>query len=385
MKINEFLFGFVEYTVDSEDVGRAAELFLKNKIAVSIKNNKFRRTLLETRKTDTLLATRVKFTKSRPFGLGGFLYEGRKKIGAILSIIICIMLLFVSSDRIWDIRVEGNGEINADAVISELAACGFSVGGSWSDSEISKVEVKMLEISNEVSWINVNRRGTVAYVSAVKKEVHEPIEDSPKYANVVAAYDGVVEEITVTRGIAAVKVGDSFKAGDVLISGVIPAESGGGFCCAEGVVIAKIFEELEVAVPDTESVKIAEEREICSVKLNFFGFSANIFKSFNTKPKNCDIIDSVKYLSFLGKKIPISASIGYLQPYTTVESKLSAKEMTDRAGEKMSALIALRVADSTLISIATDGRFSDTSYVMKSSIVYLGDVALTLPFEVVTE
>lgn len=385
MKISEFLFGFVEYTLDAEDVGKAAELFLKNGVAVSIRKNKFRKTLLETRKTDALLATRVKFTKSRPFGLGGFLYDGRKKIGAVLSIIICIFLLFFSSDRIWDIRVEGNGEIDADAIVSELSACGFSVGGSWSDSEISKVEVKMLEISKEASWININRRGTVAYVRVVKKEVHDVTQDAPKYANVVAAYDGVVEEITVTRGVAAVKVGDSFKAGDVLISGVIPAESGGGFCCAEGVVIAKIFEELEVAVPDTESVKIAKKRELCGLRVNFFGFSANIFKSFNTKPKNCDIIDSVKYLSFLGKKIPISATVSHLQPYTTVESKLSAKEMTDMAGEKMSALIALRVADSTLISIATDGRFSDTSYVMKSSIVYLGDVALTLPFEVVTE
>lgn len=384
MKIAEFLFGYVEYTVADKDVATVAELFLKNGLAVSFKKNKFRKTLPEIRKIEALLATRVKFTKSRNFGIGGFLYDGRKRIGAILSIIVCVLLLIFSSDRIWDIRIDGEGEINEDAIINELEACGFYIGGEWSDNDISNVEIRMLEASNEVSWININRRGTVAYVNVRKKEGNNDSQVPPLYANVVASCDGVIESITVKRGVATVNVGDSVKAGDILISGIIPSELGGGFCCADGVVVAKVFEELTVSVPEIEDMKVAGDAEVCSLSINFFGFSANIFKSFNTNVENCDIIDTAKYLSFLGNKIPVSLYIRSLQPYSTVKVRLTATEMTDLAGEKMASLITERVADSTLVSISTVGSFLDASYVMKSNITYLGEISLTLPFEVVS-
>lgn len=382
IRVDEFLFGYVLYTLEPEDVAEAARIFLKNDISVRIKDSRFAVSARKTSKIDALLGTRVKFKKSEILGFGGFIYRNRKRYGAFGAFLLCAAMLIFSSDRVWDIRIEGSYLANESEILEELSECGFSAGSSWSNTDINKLEVELLSKSEYVSWVNINRRGTVAYVTVVDKITHDKPDEKLGYANIVASCDAIIEEITVMSGVAVVKAGDSVKKGDLLISGVIPSELGGGLCYAEGVIIGRCSESVEVSVPSVRQEKVSGKPKLSGSKLKIFGFSVNIFKSYRNLGKECDIIDVSKNPTILGARLPISLKNKYSVPYSYVEVTLGAEDMTKEAAELMESALADALSGATLVRISTDGEFSDSSYTMKSSIVCLRQIGVDLPFGV---
>ena len=81
-----------------------------------------------------------------------------------------MLVLLLSQSLVWDIRPSGNENIASYDIKSRLESCGFSVGDLWHKKSLSEVENEFLKLYDDVSWININRRGTVAYVSVIEKE-----------------------------------------------------------------------------------------------------------------------------------------------------------------------------------------------------------------------
>jgi similar to stage IV sporulation protein len=382
IRLDYLILGYIVYTVEEEDVGRAAELFLKNGISARFIKNTFITGVKASSKIDRVLSTRVNFSKTKILGFGGFLYENRKRFGIFFAMICTAIIFFISSNLVWDIRIEGCENYTPEMIEKELSDCGFSVGSTWSATDTSKIEVEMLSKSEYVSWININRRGSVAYVTVVEKEVHKSEPEKVGYANVIASCDAVIEEITVIHGVAEVKAGDSVKKGDLLISGVIPTELGGGFCYAEGIVKGRISDSIEVKVADTCDVKKPQKPKLSKCSIKIFGFSVNIFNSYRNLPCKYDIIDNNKKISAFGRELPISLSKIYSVPYTVSKEQLSSEEMTEEAASKMTQELSERLAASTLVRIRTEGQFFENNYTMISNFVCIEEIGVDLPFEV---
>ena len=377
-----FLIGYVEYTLDGESVREVAECFLKNRISVYICKNKFTIRLDKVKKIDGLLASRVKFSKSEPRGIGGMLCNNRKRYGVFVGIFLALLVFILSSDLVWDVRVEGNLQYGEDEIIAEIGEHGLRTGARWSDIDKGKLEVAILSASDKISWININRRGSVAYVSLVEKEVHEQDSEPVGYANVVAVCDAVIEEITVVRGFAMVEVGESVKKGDLLISGIIPGELGGGFCYAEGNVRGRVQDSCEISVKETYSKKVIKNAYTDRVSLNIFGFSVNIFKSYRNFTDRCDIIEEDQDLFILGKRLPISVTKRYIQEFTLEEVTRTSEEMTGIARDELGLMLSQRLAGSSLVRLHTEGDFHGSEYLMKTSFICLEEIGTPLPFDV---
>ena len=290
IRIDLFFFGYMKYTVAECDVGICAEIFLRHGINVSFNKNSFLLRKGMESKVEPLLLGKVEYSKSEIRGLYGFLYRNRNRYGAMLGIFIVAFLILFSSDVVWDVRIEGCVTGAEDKIKKELSNAGFGIGSRWSKTDKSEVEVAVLEASEHVSWININRRGTVAYVTVVDKHTHKVEEKKEGYSNVVASCDAIIEEITVKRGVAVVKAGDTVKKGDVLISGIISTETGGGFCYAEGTVIARVSDTVSVVSGKSRFEKVYEEEKKHSFSIKFFGKTINIFKSYRNFSKEYDII-----------------------------------------------------------------------------------------------
>lgn len=377
-----YLFGYVIFTVCEEDVGRAAELFLKNGINARFSKNKITVSRRKSRIIEEAMATRVKFSRSEVLGFWGFLAKNRKRYGLFFALLCTVSLFFATGDLVWDVRIEGCDADVAEIIERELSQCGFSVGSRWSRTDTSRVEIELLSTSSLVSWVNINRRGTVAYVTVSEKETETKEEEKVGYANVVAACDGVIEEITVMRGIAAVKAGDTVRAGDLLISGIIPSELGGGYCYAEGTVIARVSDSVTVTAERTRIEKIAKGATLSRGKIKIFGFSVNIFKSYRKPPAKYDIINKDKEFSLFGKELPISFFGEYVSPYVTETVYLTAEEMTTLASERLAEALSERLRGATLVRIRTEGAFSEDSYNMTATFVCTEEIGRDLPFNV---
>jgi similar to stage IV sporulation protein len=133
--------------------------------------------------------------------------------------IISMVLIAISDDYIWDVRVTGNEKTTYTEVVGALAEYGIKVGDRIDSIYVDRTESLVLLNSDKISWITVNIEGTLANVQI--REVYDaPLKHEPRPANVVASRDGVIDHLEIYSGSAAVSEGEAVRKGDLLISGV---------------------------------------------------------------------------------------------------------------------------------------------------------------------
>lgn len=375
-----FIFGYHVYSVAPSDTPLALMLLMKNNIhAVQIEAG-FAASMLEKRKIEALLGTRVKFKRSEMKGVGGMLVSVFRRGGVIAALLMCFALAIISSELVWDVRIEGNTLYSDAEIISELSEAGLTVGKRWRSADLGKIENTALLESDRLSWININRRGTVAYVKVIEKKEHNA-NTKLGYSNVVASCDAVIEEISVISGVARVKVGDTVRAGDLLISGVINEEYGGGFCYAEGVVRGRVSDTVSVFVSENSEKKQVVNEYLSRIGVKIFNFSINIFKSYRNFNISYDIIESEKKLTFLGRELPFSVITEHRVEYETRGIRLSRDELASIASARMRDMLLGRTEEATLLRAATSGRFTEGGYESVTKIVCIENIAKDVPFE----
>ena len=383
IRIDFFIFGYRIFTVKDEDIGKAADIFLANNISVKFRGNTFSAPEHKQGEIERLLSTRVEFSKSECLGFGGFLKKNRGRAGVFAALTATLFMLVFSGNIVWDIRISGNEEVSDDKIIEELSLAGFETGDLWWGANLSRIETNMLSSSDSVSWININRRGGVAYVRVIEKVPHKEEEKKEGYSNIVAATSAVIEEITVIHGTAKVKAGDVVKKGDLLISGILSEESGGGFCYAEGIVLGRVSGEIEVCVPMTIGEKANETQSIKSLKIKIFGFEINILNRGRNSDEVYDIIVNNRNASFFGKKLPIAILCEYEVGYETVMRTLAKDEAIEIARKQMAEKLSEKLNSATLIRLKTDGEFSNSCYKISTSYISVEEIGTDLPFGVV--
>ena len=369
-----FLLGYFRISIAAEDKRLVSDIFLKREISVTIRrDNTFIIPYRQKNRIEQLLSGRVSYEISEPLGLYGALVRNKKRYGAFLGIFFVAALFFLSSRIVWDVRIEGEYEGDEKEILAELSEAGLSVGRLWSRLDTAEIEMNTLEISDKIGWLNINRRGTVAYVVISEKDIHAPNVKPEGYANIVAARDCVIEEIIVKNGYATVKKGESVRKGDVLISGVIPTELGGGFCYAEGEVIGSYPEKISISVSEEKTEKHYAKKELCNSAVNFFGININIFKKTRQSEALCDIIKEKEQLTFV-KRLPITVEKTYCLPYEIKSISLSREEMTALASEKLAEALTEFLKDKEAKRLITSGEFFEGGYRMVCDTVVSSDV-----------
>jgi len=375
MRLDYYLLGYRCFTVREEDKALAVTALLKRNLSARInQNGEIAVPIHRTEKYKKALK-KTEFTVSDIKGLPSLFLKYRFRYGIIAGIMLIFVYILFSSSFVWDIRVEGNEEISASAVEEELSACGFYVGAPWRSKELSEIETGVLEKSDSIGWININRRGNVAYVTVRGKSVYENKDEGDGFSNIVAARDCVIEEITVRRGIACVKAGDTVKAGELLISGVIPAELGGGFVRADGDVFGIISEKIEVSVPKEEITKTYSDAHTKEISLKIFNFSLKLFKKYGNVGNDCVIIEDEKEFVLFGKyRIPFGIRKVYVSKATEKTVQYTDKEMIDIARARLNLKRAQGLRDADVIRLQTVGGLTDTGYTITTYATVLKDI-----------
>ena len=212
--LNELVFGYRKGKVEPKDTPKLTSIFLKLGITSSITpDGLFTIPEKDSGRFTAYAGGRIRFTLSEPLGVPGLFIRGRKRYGLIFALILICVIYFLSSGLVWDVRVSGNETLSDQSIIDSLEQVGLGVGTSWRETDNSAIENELLMVRNDIAWVSVVRRGTVAYVRIIETEnVTYEQAPVPSYSNVIADRDGVIEEITVKSGVAAVKVGDVVTA-----------------------------------------------------------------------------------------------------------------------------------------------------------------------------
>ena len=386
-KINGFLFGYRRIKVLEGRLSYALSVLLRADINASVvcedtvivRERDFFR-------TRALLGGRVRYEASDILGIPGIIKRIQNKAGLTVGAVLSALFLLIASETVWDIRVAGNEHVPDSAVTYALSSSGFSIGDFWSRVDRSEVEASVLQKNTYLSWVNINRRGMVAYVTVIEKETTDNgnVTEPTGYGNIVASHDCVIEEITVKRGVAEVKAGDAVKKGDILISGILSDEVGGGFCRAEGTVLGVVSDTLAEDVSREYDKTVSIEKKIDKFGVKIFNFYINIFKIYRNPHIECDIIKEIDGFSLFGRaRLPFCTVAEYRFISAVERVSYSDTELVLVASERMRNSLSALLAEGDLLKISTKGDFTDKGYSLRSEIVYSTEVSSYSGFDVI--
>ena len=384
VRVEDLIFGYRILKVKQERFKDLISILYRSGVVFSQKNSSEltinERYIL---KAETLLKEKkIEYLLSAPQGLIARITNYKHKASLISALVLTILILIFLSNMVWDIRVEGNVELTDSAIVAELEKTGLSIGSFWKNIEKNQVEAAILSDNENLSWININRVGTVAYVVVKEKDKKQSDTELNGYAfsNVVAAEDCVIEDISVTSGTPIVKVGDVVKAGDVLILGALPDVSGNRLCRAEGKIVGRVYSTVIAEVPRQMEEKSILQRKFSGLSVKIFNFPINIFKTYRNFDSECDIIEEKSIISFFGIcNLPIEVTKTYTVSYSYNNRIASDDELINLATYRINAMLYKALFDVDLCSLKTYGEFSDSGYTMRCDFIYTCNVAKEIP------
>ncbi|WP_255357901.1 sporulation protein YqfD [Geomicrobium sp. JCM 19037] len=184
---------------------------------------------------------------------GMYLYKqkGFRRFGFVAGILVFFLVVGLLSQMVWRVDVEGASPQIEHEIRVWAQDQGLAPGSpQWRIPAESELQQRVSEEVPGATWIGVEKRGTSYQFQVVEQQLAEEREAlSPR--NLVAMKNGVIHELYVENGRAAVELNDVVQVGDLLISGLIGREGEESAIAAEGTIRAETWYQGQVQVPMT--------------------------------------------------------------------------------------------------------------------------------------
>jgi similar to stage IV sporulation protein len=143
----------------------------------------------------------------------------KRRLGFVVGALIFTIALYFLSSFVWFIEVSGTKQVDPVRVLVTAARYGLYQGAAKWDFSRTEAEEGLLRDINQLTYAKIEIRGVKARIEVVEKVM--PREEIIGPCHLVAARDGIVEQVLVLDGQANVAAGDVVASGDILISGVV--------------------------------------------------------------------------------------------------------------------------------------------------------------------
>lgn len=175
----------------------------------------------------------------------------------------CFALYYLSG-FIWAIEVQGTEKIDREELLDYVSDYGLHRWGKVRRLELNAIEQNLYLKFPDIAWVAIERSGTKVSIRLAEKQSN-PMQRGA-VIDIVAAYDGIIFEMMVLKGIAQVKPGMTVAKGDVLIAGYRDGEQ---VVNAAGAVKGKVFVEAygEAAVEETAQRYTGDQRQVDILEL----------------------------------------------------------------------------------------------------------------------
>lgn len=316
-------------------------------------------------------------------GLPGLLLKHRCRVGIPVGILAALLILFCSGRVVWSVRVEGCERLEEEVVLETLASCGLTVGTPLSEIYTPVLENRVLLASEDIAWISVNLRGTVA--RAVIREVTDAKEeDEAVCANLVASRAGVIAYFEDLRGNPAVSVGDRVAKGDLLVGGIYGGEEKPlRYTVAKGRVMARTEHSFSVRIPLSYDKKEYTGEEQVEKYLIFFKNEVKFFKNSGNGGGTCDTIDTVdSYGQSEDVLLPLGIRTRRTLYWRWVTVSRTREEAERLAREELSLLMEREVPDGALLEKRVWFEEEEDALLLFCEAVYLEDIAMPVTIEI---
>lgn len=182
----------------------------------------------------------------------------------------------------------------------------------------------LLSALPQLQWAGVNTSGCVATVSVRERTEPEVTEQDSAVSSIVASRDGFIVSATVTRGNFLCRVGQSVKAGQVLISGYTDC----GICIqatrAEGEIYAQTSRDFAAVTPAQWTVRGEQTAVRRKYSLIIGKKRINLWKDSGILQGSCDRMDRRYELTLPGGfRLPVTLCV---EEYTFYDGEMMTLE-----------------------------------------------------------
>lgn len=137
----------------------------------------------------------------------------------VIGVLFLLFLILYLPTKVLFVGVSGNHTVPTNLILEKASACGISFGASRENVRSEKVKNQLLESIPELQWAGINTYGCFAVISVEEEKNQLQDEKESLHGNIVAVRDGVITQVSVTKGTAKCEVGQSVKQGQILVSG----------------------------------------------------------------------------------------------------------------------------------------------------------------------
>ena len=251
----------------------------------------------------------------------------RKRPILVFGMLLALAATFFFQKFVWVLDVQGAQTLHEEEILRALEEenIRFGTRGADIDSELTKH--RMLLRLPKLSWLAVNRSGGVLHVLVTERS--SPTSEQPPYrvANVVAACDGVLTEISVLEGMKLCKVGQTVTAGQLLVSGYEDYGLRVRAVCANAEIYARTWHAGTIVTPDTVLVKAYTGRIWTQKTLIIGRKRINLSGNSGIPLVNCDKMISEKCLPLPGGyELPLRLETAIYREYRLTAQETSRTE-----------------------------------------------------------
>ncbi len=157
------------------------------------------------------------------YGLPFFLHRNRRRKLYAAGVAAFFAILFIMSNYIWNITLEGNYRFTDDMLLHYLDSQKIRYGVPKKNVDCDSLEESIRTDFPEIIWVSARISGTRLMIRIKENDVIGTIpkkDEEPR--DLVASKGGVITSMIVRRGKPQVKIGDTIEPGQLLVSGTIP-------------------------------------------------------------------------------------------------------------------------------------------------------------------
>ena len=316
-------------------------------------------------------------------GLAGLLFRYRRRYGFFLGAAAMVAVTFASRYFIWDVEVVGNESVPTEEITAALDALGVRPGAYIPALDFELVANDFLLASDDVSWISVNMRSSLAVAEVLerKKPYSVPYAERRRdgAANLVATEDCEIVLPEVTVGRCLVSPGDVVRKGELLATGeIVLRDESVAYEYAAGRVMAKVYREITSRVPLAGERKVYTGEETVQKSVKIFGKSKNLFRNGGKTYERYDTIISEQRLSaFDTVALPVTVRTRTLREYRNEPYTRTKDEARTLAEADCRRQLDALLGDAELASIERSDGFDGERYVVTERLYLIKDVAGT--------
>lgn len=239
-------------------------------------------------------------------GLPFLLHKYKKRKIFLIIIAVILIILFILSKFIWNIKIEGLDKINQSEISTLLTEKGLKIGKLKSKINKQKIINEIRLERGDIAWIGIAVEGTNATVKIVESDAKPEVINEEDYCNITADKNAQIVKISAQNGIPVVKEGDIVTKGDILIAGWIEGKyTGTRYVHAEGEVQAKVWYTEKEKISLNQTVERDTGNSEKKYKIKFNNFTINLYKTLSKFEKYDTIETDNKIQIFSNFYLPI--------------------------------------------------------------------------------